>query len=66
MRIGDRVMAVGSPFRLDGTANDRKISKPSDVAEALREAQGDQRSVAVMLIRSECNDRFMAVQIGES
>jgi serine protease Do len=46
--------------------NDRKISKPSDVAEALREAQADERSVAVMLIKSEGTDRFVAVQIGES
>ena len=43
--------------------NDRKIVNPGDVAKALQEAQADKRSVAVMLIESDGNDRFVAVQI---
>ena len=46
--------------------NDRKIANPADVAAALHEAQADKRSVAVMLIESEGNDRFVAVQISQS
>ena len=46
--------------------NDRKIANPSDVAKALQEAQADKRSVAVMLIESDGNDRFVAVQISQS
>ncbi|HKP26674.1 MAG TPA: Do family serine endopeptidase [Dongiaceae bacterium] len=43
--------------------NDRKIANPADVAKALQETQADKRSVAVMLIESDGNDRFVAVQI---
>ena len=43
--------------------NDRKIASPADVAKALQETQADKRSVAVMLIESDGNDRFVAVQI---
>ena len=46
--------------------NDRKVANPGDVAKALREAEADKRSVAVMLIESDGNDRFVAVQISES
>jgi serine protease Do len=46
--------------------NDRKIANPADVAKALQEAQADKRSVAVMLIESDGNDRFVAVQISQS
>jgi serine protease Do len=46
--------------------NDHKIANPSDVAKALRDAQADKRSVAVMLIDSDGNDRFVAVQISQS
>ena len=46
--------------------NDRKIANPGDVAKALQEAQADKRSVAVMLIESDGNDRFVAVQISQS
>ncbi len=46
--------------------NDRKVANPGDVAKALHEAQADNRSVAVMLIESDGNDRFVAVQISES
>ena len=46
--------------------NDRRIANPADVAAALQEAQADKRSVAVMLIESEGNDRFVAVQISQS
>ena len=46
--------------------NDRKIANPSDVAKALQDAEADKRSVAVMLIESDGNDRFVAVQISES
>jgi len=46
--------------------NDRKIANPSDVAKALEDAQADKRSVAVMLIESDGNDRFVAVQISQS
>jgi serine protease Do len=46
--------------------NDRKIASPADVAKALQEAQADKRSVAVMLIESDGNDRFIAVQISQS
>src|SRR5687767_1591729 len=46
--------------------NDRKIANPADVAKALKEAQDDKRSVAVMLIESDGNDRFVAVQISQS
>jgi serine protease Do len=46
--------------------NDRKIAKPSDVGKALQDAQADKRSVAVMLIESDGNDRFVAVQISQS
>jgi serine protease Do len=46
--------------------NDQKIATPADVAKALRTAQADKRSVAVMLIDSEGNDRFVAVQISQS
>jgi len=43
--------------------NDRKIANPADVTKALQETQADKRSVAVMLIESDGNDRFVAVQI---
>src|SRR4029453_13652917 len=43
--------------------NDHKIANPADVAKALQETQADKRSVAVMLIESDGNDRFVAVQI---
>jgi serine protease Do len=46
--------------------NNRKIATPGDVAKALQEAQADKRSVAVMLIESDGNDRFVAVQISQS
>jgi S1-C subfamily serine protease len=46
--------------------NDRKIVNPSDVAKALQDAQADKRAVAVMLIESDGNDRFVAVQISQS
>jgi serine protease Do len=46
--------------------NERKVANPGDVAKALREAEADKRSVAVMLIESDGNDRFVAVQISES
>ncbi len=46
--------------------NDRKVGAPSDVAKALHEAQADKRTVAVMLIERDGNDRFVAVQIGQS
>ena len=46
--------------------NDRKVANPGDVAKALREAEADKRSVAVMLIESDGNDRFVAVQISQS
>ena len=46
--------------------NDHKIANPADVAKALQQAQADKRSVAVMLIESEGNDRFVAVQISQS
>lgn len=46
--------------------NDRKIASPADVAKALQEAAADKRSVAVMLIDSDGNDRFVAVQISQS
>jgi serine protease Do len=46
--------------------NNRKIATPGDVAKALQEAQSDKRSVAVMLIESDGNDRFVAVQISQS
>ena len=46
--------------------NDRKIANPADVAKALQDAQADKRSVAVMLIESDGNDRFVAVQISQS
>jgi serine protease Do len=46
--------------------NDRKIATPGDVAKALQEAEADKRSVAVMLIDSDGNDRFVAVQISQS
>jgi serine protease Do len=46
--------------------NDRKIANPGDVAKALQDAQADNRSVAVMLIESDGNDRFVAVQISQS
>ncbi len=46
--------------------NDRKIANPADVAKALQEAEADNRSVAVMLIESDGNDRFVAVQISQS
>jgi serine protease Do len=46
--------------------NDHKIANPSDVAKALQDAQDDKRSVAVMLIESDGNDRFVAVQISPS
>jgi serine protease Do len=46
--------------------NDRKVGAPGDVAKALREAQADKRTVAVMLIQRDGNDRFVAVQIGQS
>jgi serine protease Do len=46
--------------------NDRKVANPADVATALHEARADKRSVAVMLIGRDGNDRFVAVQIGQS
>jgi len=46
--------------------NDRKIANPADVSKALQEAQADKRSVAIMLIESDGNDRFVAVQISQS
>jgi serine protease Do len=46
--------------------NNRKVAAPSDVAKELREAREDDRSVAVMLIDRDGNDRFVAVQIGQS
>jgi serine protease Do len=46
--------------------NDRKIATPGDVAKALQQAEADKRSVAVMLIDSDGNDRFVAVQISQS
>jgi serine protease Do len=46
--------------------NNRKIATPGDVAKALQDAQSDKRSVAVMLIESDGNDRFVAVQISQS
>jgi serine protease Do len=46
--------------------NDRKVANPGDVAKALHEARADKRSVAVMLIARDGNDRFVAVQIDQS
>jgi serine protease Do len=46
--------------------NNRKVADPSDVANALREAHADNRTVVVMLIDREGTDHFVAVQIGQS
>jgi serine protease Do len=46
--------------------NDRKVETPEDVTKAIDEARSGDRSVAVMLIDREGNDRFVAVQIGQS
>src|SRR5262249_14905118 len=46
--------------------NDRKVMTPGDVTKALHEARADKRSVAVMLIARDGNNRFVAVQIGQS
>lgn len=46
--------------------NNRKVTEPSDVAKALREARADKRSAVVMLIDRDGNDHFVAVQIGQS
>jgi serine protease Do len=46
--------------------NDHKVTSPSDVAKALKEARADKRSVAVMLIARDGNDHFVAVQIDQS
>jgi len=43
--------------------NDRKVTSPGDVTKALNEVRADNRSVAVMLIGRDGNDRFVAVQI---
>jgi len=45
--------------------NDRKVTNPGDVAKALDAVRADKRSVAVMLIARDGNDRFVAVQIKE-
>jgi serine protease Do len=46
--------------------NNRKVASPGDVAKALHETRADNRSVVVMLIERDGNDRFVAVQIGQS
>jgi serine protease Do len=46
--------------------NDQKVMNPADVAKALRQAHDDNRTVAVMLISRDGNDRFVAVQISQS
>jgi serine protease Do len=46
--------------------NNREVTSPSDVANALRDARDDNRSVVVMLIDREGTDHFVAVQIGQS
>jgi serine protease Do len=46
--------------------NDRKVAAPGDVAKALDAVRDDKRTVAVMLIERDGNDRFVAVEIGQS
>ncbi|HNB47098.1 MAG TPA: PDZ domain-containing protein, partial [Burkholderiaceae bacterium] len=46
--------------------NDREVATTSDVSHALEEARKVHRDVAVLLIGRDGNDRFVAVQIGQS
>jgi serine protease Do len=54
------------PGDLIERVNNRKVTSPSDISNALNEAQADNRSVAVMLIERDGNDHFVAVQISHS
>lgn len=46
--------------------NDRDIRSTEDVTRALEQSRSDKRSVAVLLIARGGNDRFVAVQVGQS
>jgi serine protease Do len=46
--------------------NDRAVALTSDVTSALDQARKERRDVAVLLIERDGNDRFVAVQIGQS
>ncbi len=46
--------------------NDRDVASAADVRRALDQARKDQRDVAVLLVARDGNDRFVAVQIGQS
>ena len=46
--------------------NDREVTSTGDVSHALDEARKAHREVAVLLIGRDGNDRFVAVQIGQS
>ncbi len=46
--------------------NDRDVASAADVSQALDQARKDRRDVAVLLVARDGNDRFVAVQIGQS
>lgn len=46
--------------------NDRTVTQPADVVEAIKEAGDAHRKVVVLLIEQDGNDRFVAVQTAES